>query len=937
MENSALRELLKALLAEGALAVLIIYAICVRQRLQARMGPLLVVLVLIGAGAVAAYFEFGAVRYGRYMNPHDFYHYYTGTKYAPELGYHNQYAASLLADLEGKKVYNTKEPIRNLATHGYTPVKDVLANKDAIKGRFTPERWEEFKRDIVYFQDMVPKAKWQDMLRDKGYNGTPVWSMVAGVLTNIVPTDNEAGMRFLVALDPLILLGMFLLIWRAFGPWCALFALVFFGTNFALAFVHIKGALMRMDWVACLVASMCLLHLKHYKTAGVVLAYAAAARVFPAIFAFGMGALLCWELLATRKLNRDYLRFFAAFTVTALLLTLAAYVTYGLPLWKEFFAKISVHNSDISTTRVGFKYIFLWPYEGVRGKVNAFTEYHTLWRGYMAVALIVCFVAARRMKPYQAIGLGFVPAFFLTAPTFYYYVMLIVPLLIFLPRAELTRNTIGAGLFFATTVTAYVLRQGRNLDFELCFFLSCLYLLLGLYIVGAHLVPFRKRALAVAGGSEIAAMVVVPLEKPAPVLAIGDDTASGGAPVEKPPVPTESVVQPTKASTAKTSPKGLQLRHLVGAAYVAMILGFFFYYRADYNAIPNPPEVAAPVGQSEEPTTVETSELSAPEVLEATAATATIPAETAAVATPAPAPADTVTIALVGDILLSRNVQQDLAKRNLDFTYPFKETVSMLESADIAFGNLECPISGRGEAQAKKYLFNAPPESVSGLTFAGFDLVSLANNHTLDYGPIALDDTLRILGENQIGVSGITTNDAPQQALIFERKGLRIGFLAYADPKTPYAYPKEFMVFETRPAKAEKEAIARDIAALTPNADIIVVSYHWGIEYESAPSPRQIDLGQFTIDQGADIVAGHHPHVQQDAAWYKNGLIIYSMGNFVFDQWSRPATLQSRLYTVTVNKEGPVDANFRPLELVPKDWQPRPTGPQYVPVLKDQP
>ena len=100
---------------------------------------------------------------------------------------------------------------------------------------------------------------------------------------------------------------------------------------------------------------------------------------------------------------------------------------------------------------------------------------------------------------------------------------------------------------------------------------------------------------------------------------------------------------------------------------------------------------------------------------------------------------------------------------------------------------------------------------------------------------------------------------------------------------------------------------------------------------------RQVELGQFTIEQGADIVAGHHPHVQQDAAWYKNGLIIYSMGNFVFDQWSRPATLQSRLYTVKVNKEGPVEANFRPLELVPKDWQPRPTGPQYVPVLKGQP
>ena len=298
---------------------------------------------------------------------------------------------------------------------------------------------------------------------------------------------------------------------------------------------------------------------------------------------------------------------------------------------------------------------------------------------------------------------------------------------------------------------------------------------------------------------------------------------------------------------------------------------------------------------------------------------------------------DTVSIALVGDIMLSRNVAKDLATRNLDFTYPFKEAAPLLQAADIAFGNLECPISGKGEALKKKYVFNAPPEAAEGLQFAGFDLLSLANNHTLDYGAIALDDTLLILGNSAIPPLGIVTGDTPQQAIVIERKGLRIGFLGYADPESPYAYPPEFMNFEKRPARAEKEAIARDIAALKPNADVIIVSYHWGTEYQNAPSPRQVELGQYTIDQGADIVAGHHPHVQQDAAWYKGGLIIYSMGNFVFDQWSRPATLQSRLYTVTVNKEGAVDASYRPMELVPKDWQPRATGPQNVPVPKAAP
>ena len=285
--------------------------------------------------------------------------------------------------------------------------------------------------------------------------------------------------------------------------------------------------------------------------------------------------------------------------------------------------------------------------------------------------------------------------------------------------------------------------------------------------------------------------------------------------------------------------------------------------------------------------------------------------------------------------MLSRNVERDLLKRELDYTYPFQATAPMLQTADIAFANIECPISGRGEALEKNYIFNAKPESVEGLVAAGFDVVSLANNHTLDYGPVALEDTVRIVTEAGIGGVGITKDDDAQVPVVLEREGIKVGFLAYADHETPFAYAKEFLPFPTGPAKAKKESIARDVAALKAQADIIVVSLHWGIEYEDVPNARQIDLGQFVIDAGAHIVAGHHPHVQQDAAWYNEGLIIYSMGNFVFDQWSRPKTKLSRLYTVNVTKEGLVHAQYRPLEIVQQDWQPRPTGPNYVLVPRE--
>ena len=898
MDSGIFREFLKALAAEGALALLIIYGIQARHELRKHLWVTATALLLIVSIAVAGYFEFGWKRYGTFMNNHDFYHYYTGTKYAPELGYYNQYSASLLADHEQKKVFDTKKAVRNLQTHGYTPTAEVFQNQEAIKGRFSPERWEDFKKDIFYFQDRVPRGKWQQMLRDKGYNGTPVWSMVTGMLTNTVSTDSEVGMWLLTALDPLIIALMIAFIWWAFGPWAALFALAFFGTNFVMSFVHIKGALLRMDWVACLVVSMCLLHKKHFKSAGVVLAYAAAARVFPAVFAFGIGALACWDLLATRKFNRDYVQFFIAFFVTAAVMLGLSYLYYGATLWQEFIVKIGVHNNDISTTRVGFKYVFLWPFERFGEKVEGFKAHQDLWWKIQAVMLVITFIAARKMKPYQALGLGFVPAFFLTAPTFYYYVLLIVPLMIFLPNLKQVSHVVGASLFFLSSIAGYALHHQYNLDFPLSFFLSCMYLTICLYILGLHLVPVR-----------LIQRMGARLRGPSHVL-----------------------------------------KPLMGVAYAAFIIGLFLYYRADSDyAVTTPPSQTTQVAETRAAAPTPTKKATSPTTRPSTTSPAppSAPQPPQLPNRPHPVP-DTpiveptletpdgvdsdaaIRLTLVGDMMFGRNVARDLIARNLDYTYPFRATAPMLTTSDITFGNLECPISGRGEKLDKNYVFNAAPESVEGLVAGGFDVVSLANNHTLDYGTIALEDTQRILSEAGVAEVGIATGDEPQIPFIIERKGIRVGFLAYADHETPFAYAKEFLPFETGPAKAYKESITRDIAALKPQVDVVVVSLHWGIEYQDVPNARQIDLGQFVIDQGAHIVAGHHPHVQQDAAWYKEGLIIYSMGNFVFDQRSRPKTRESRLYTVTVTKEGPVHAQYRPLELVVNDWQPRPTGPNYI-------
>ncbi|MBI2421595.1 MAG: CapA family protein [Candidatus Hydrogenedentes bacterium] len=882
LDTTTSREIVKALLAEGALALALLYGMRLRHQIPSGKMLFRVVLGVVALVSTMAYFEFGYLRYGQYMNPHDFYHYYIGTKYAPEVGYHNQYAASLVADFEGKKLFDPKQRIRNLETHGYTPVAQVLAQKDAIKAHFSPERWEDFKRDITWFQGRVPKAKWQQMLQDKGYNGTPVWTMVAGFLTNRISTGNDWGMRFLVAVDPILLAIMFAGIWWAFGLEVMLLAVCFFGTNFVMSFVHIKGALMRMDWVLGLVLGLCLLKKERYKSAGAVLAYSASARIFPLVFVFGLGAKGLWELYETRKVNRNYFQFFAVFAAVGLALVSLTFLDHGTELFQEYQSKIGVHNNDISTTRVGFKYIYLWPYESFGAKVEAFKAKSAGWYLLQLAMLAITFAAARRMKPWETIALGFVPAFFLTAPTFYYYVLLIVPMMLFLGHLEKPWYAAGAALFFSYSVFTYVLHLKLALDFPLCFYLSCMYLVFCGALVSPGLVTdgvllrvqslSRKPALFYA----IAAGALVLL-----LFRIGAAFLAEDAPAEDP-ATRQAVTRKAPAQERDT----------------------------DRDNEPDGPMETVGDGAPEVPA-----------------------APVSSVKVTVPPAKEGISLMLVGDIMLSRNVAKSVKENGRDFTYPFAETAEILTQAEIAFGNLECPISGRGAAiNNKKYLFNAPPESIEGITHSGFDLVSLANNHVLDYGPIALQDTVEILQKNAIGVLGVVTRNAPQKPVILTPNGIRVAFLAYADHKTPYAYAKEFDAFETGPAKAVDEDIARDIAALKGQCDVIVVSLHWGIEYNANPDGRQQQLGRFLIDQGVSVVAGHHPHVLQEAEWYKNGLIIYSMGNFVFDQWSRPPTRISRIYRLTLNKGGLVDGDYLPLEIAQNAWQPRPAQDRFVPI-----
>ncbi len=272
-------------------------------------GFLFATLLTTAAVAMVNYLDYFNFRYGRYLNAYEHYHYYLGTKYAQEIGYTGLYAASLIADDEtGRKYNNDKKSIRNLATGGYINVDEVLKNRDQYKSRFSPERWQEWLKDVSFFKKELVAGRWNGILRDKGYNASPVWTMViGGLLTTQISTDSERGMNFIACVDLMLISTAFLCVWWAFGARAALLMLILLGTHYMMHFSHMKGALVRTDFAMALVIAVCMLKKQHYMMAGALCAYSILARIFPGVFLFGLGAKFFWELFRLTRVAVDTL------------------------------------------------------------------------------------------------------------------------------------------------------------------------------------------------------------------------------------------------------------------------------------------------------------------------------------------------------------------------------------------------------------------------------------------------------------------------------------------------------------------------------------------------------------------------------------------------------------------------------------------------------
>jgi len=225
------------------------------RRLSAGAARLVRRALLVGLGlaallAVATYVDFGVFRYGSYLNEWDFYHYYMGSKYAPEVGYTNLYGATLAADQEGGlRYHNPRHEIRDLTTAKLRDVGSLAAESARYRGRFSDPRWREFVADITWFKMQFPPDRWSLVLTDHGYNGTPAWSfVVGGLISRHLSVRNPLSRWLMLALDPLLLLAAVAAVAWVFGLRTAFLMVIFIGTHYLLSWGHLKGALLRTDF-----------------------------------------------------------------------------------------------------------------------------------------------------------------------------------------------------------------------------------------------------------------------------------------------------------------------------------------------------------------------------------------------------------------------------------------------------------------------------------------------------------------------------------------------------------------------------------------------------------------------------------------------------------------------------------------------------------------
>ncbi|MBX3128684.1 MAG: hypothetical protein KF718_18325 [Polyangiaceae bacterium] len=362
------------------------------------------IAIAMSAMAFGAYFDFfnPNVRYPEYYHRHEYFHYYLGSKYHEELGYHRLYECAAAAEIDlGRGAEVNRRELRdlrvNLIKKNSNP--EVQANIAACKPLFTPEKWDAFKKDVDWFYQVSRGGYWDNMQKDHGYNPPPVWTMT-GKFFSSFGHASDRFFKVLSSIDILFHLGSVAMLFWAFGWRVGAVATVFWGCNAPANFYWTGGAFMRMDWFFLLVASICLTRKRMFFLAGFALTWSALLRVFPLIFFAGWGIIIAlyivrrfrdWRLgklnapLETTKkrkasapaapgklpggilglLHRDHRALIGGCIVAIGVLVPASILVTGAKSYEHFVGHtLTTHNNTPLTNHMGLQTILVHDWEG---------------------------------------------------------------------------------------------------------------------------------------------------------------------------------------------------------------------------------------------------------------------------------------------------------------------------------------------------------------------------------------------------------------------------------------------------------------------------------------------------------------------------------------------------------------------------------------------
>jgi hypothetical protein len=419
-------------------------------------------LLLVAALCSATQYFYGSRNGSSWLHRWDIYHQIIGTKYFHELGYFRIYECTWEIDADNAGHFKRIPEMRQIETLKILPTAEAVGERDCAE-LFTEPRLEQFTADIEAFYNLGGASQWTKLFTDKGFNGTPFHAWVISQLTEDVEiTEDE--LKWLGLLDVFLLLIAFGFVAWAWDVKTAAIVILFFCANFPNRYLHMGGSILRFDYIAMLIIALALMKKDRFAIAGVCVAWATAERVFPAVFAVGLGLKAGVELLATRKLRREYLMFGFGFVggllvLFGLSLTLADDVSGGLANWREWWLNIAEHTRHTRAFRSGFRHMFMM--DGNVTDKHRFatwakkTEVFEGREHYYWVAMVALFaplvVAVRKLDAvtFTAIfaGLAFLT---LTIATRYYYAMMVLFLLVDRKLFEDRKQLLLAALLMLT-------------------------------------------------------------------------------------------------------------------------------------------------------------------------------------------------------------------------------------------------------------------------------------------------------------------------------------------------------------------------------------------------------------------------------------------------------------------------------------------------------